>query len=178
MRKVFACPIGPAKSFEPPGHLVMGGQEIAHVIEGVTDLSGRQRAIAPLGQRFGLGELHSQQLMDQRAGPQGIGQPDQPRRDLQIENVAGRLPRPQPAQPHLFAAGVNDDQVLRIDHQTPKGIERTHHQRIDEIKTLRRGDLHQTEMRMVGIFADKLGIEAEAAAGSQLRSRRLIRPVW
>ena len=32
-----------------------------------------------------------------------IGQPDQSSRELEVEQVAGRLPGPQPAQPHFLA---------------------------------------------------------------------------
>ncbi len=53
-----------------------------------------------------------------------VGKPDQPGRDLQVEEVGGDLTRPHPAQADLFAPGMDDDHARRVQEQFPEGLER------------------------------------------------------
>src|SRR5579884_1677098 len=68
---------------------------------------------------------------------------------------------------------MNDDHTGRIDDELPESIERSSRQWIDEVETIRRRNLHQTQARMVGILADKLCIEAETGTFRQLSTTGL-----
>lgn len=115
----------------------------------------------PFGERLALGHLHAEHLMDQRCIAERISPSRQASRQLQIEEIAGRASGPQPAQPHFFAAGMDDDDARRIDDELPKAIDRSSRQRIDEIEASGRRHLHQAQARMVGVLAYKLRIESE-----------------
>src|SRR5579871_5709466 len=95
---------------------------------------------------------------------------DEPGRNLQIEQIARRPPRPEMTQPHLLAAGMDNHCMRGVDHDIPKAVERSHGHRVDEEELLGSGDLDQTETRMVGLFADEFRIEAEGRTRGQVRA--------
>ncbi len=100
--------------------------------------------------------------------PKRVVQPNQARGNLQIEQVSRRLPAPQMAQPYLFAAGVYDNLIGRIDHDFPECVQRPHCERIDEEQLFFRGDLDQAQLRMIAFLADELGVQSKMSAGRQM----------
>ena len=105
----------------------------------------------------------SQELIDQRAVPKRIGQADQAGGDLQVEPVCRRFPAPAPAHANLLAPGVNDHRAGRIDQHAPKRFERPGAQRVDQTQRRRRRNLDQAQARLIGVFADEFGVEADHA---------------
>jgi hypothetical protein len=88
---------------------------VAHVIESVADLLGRERSVAPLRAGLRLGELDAEKLTDQAGVPQRVRETDQPGGDLEVEEVARGPAGPEAAQAHFFPAGVDHDLVGGID---------------------------------------------------------------
>jgi len=80
----------------------------------------------------------------------------------------------QPAHADILAAGVHDDRPRRIGDQLPEAFERAgvRSERVDQIKPLGRCDLNQTEVRMIRVLADKLGVEAERRTGRDVIAAR------
>ena len=132
----------------------------------------RQGALAPLGQRFTLGELHAEDLTDQVSVAQGIGLADKPGGELQVEQVARRLSCPAAAQAHFLPAGVDHHCSRRVDDESPELIERPGAERVDQEKTFRRCHLHQAQPRMVDVLADRARtVRKEKNAVSRLLRR-------
>ena len=114
--------------------LLDSARQVADVVERVLDLLVRQGPRAPLGQCFALGQPCLQQASDQI----GRGPSDRAARPGRRRS-AGRTGSPAPtarhlAEPHLLAAGVDDDGMARFDHLLPERLERFEGERIDEVE--------------------------------------------
>ena len=111
--------------------------------------------------------MDAKYLADQRAVAERVGHSHQPGGDLKVKEVARRLSGPEPAEPHLLAAGVDDDDAAGVHDKVPEGVERPRRKRVDEKEPIRCGRLNETQARVIGVFADELGVEAEMRMGGE-----------
>jgi hypothetical protein len=93
--------------------------------------------------------------------PQGIRQPDQTGGDLQVKEITRRLSGPKTTQTNLLAASMHDHESSGIDYQFPKIRQRPGRQGVDQDQPIFGRYLHQTQVGMVTILADKLGVETQ-----------------
>ena len=167
-RCVLVEPCATLQRVELRGKVAIQRIEMQHVVGGVFQLRGRQRAPQPVRAGLALGQGDAEALLHQALVAHAATDAGECGGDLGVEqrrrhDPAGALERNQ-----VFAGAVHDLEHARIGEQWRQRGAHAGHQRVDQQDIHPSGSrvahrqLHQRQLRPVGAFADEFGIDADA----------------
>jgi len=150
--------------------------QVDHVVGGVLELRFRQGPAQPVRARLAFFQRDAGDLLDEFLVAEARAEPGHRRRDLGIEQ--GRWHDAAAAQQGLqvLAGAVHELGDRRILQQGPQGIRNAGRGGIHEQDFAGDRQLHQRQLRVVGPFANELGVERDQGMpgpGLQAGAKRL-----
>ena len=123
---------------------------------------GRTVARVPLGDVLAIKLALAAPITKDR-----IFHPAESGRQLCIEQSRDRLFGEPITESRLFSRGMCDHGLPRLDQQVPKRSRRRHTQRVDDRQSITGSNLNQTQLRLISIFGNELGIKCNDRRISQ-----------
>ncbi len=81
--------------------------------------------------------------------------------NLNIEQISGTAADGIEGEAEFFAAGMDDGVVIGLGEDFPKTIERAGSEGVDDAEARGGADLHEAELRAVGVLGNEFGIETD-----------------
>ena len=143
-------------------HALVDARQVAHVIFGIRELLGVERAARPVREALGLGEVNARVALHKRAVAQLHAVAQEGGSELRVEHRLGNAAK----------RAVNDLEILgaRVDHLDDRGVaeELGHGRQILKYEGVhgrdvigRGGELDEAETRVIGALAQELSVDGE-----------------
>src|SRR5690606_13857455 len=130
-----------------------------HVVERVVERRARQRPAAPVRARKAFAELDADEAREQVLKPDLRREAEQARGDLRIDEPRRQAPRSLPDDLEILARAVNEPGRGRAEERAVKRLEVEGCQAVDGCDRVRGRELHEAELRVIGLLADELRVD-------------------
>ena len=142
-------------------------QQIAHVVGGIAQLPFAQRAAAPVGAGVALLQHHAGKFAHQAGVADLVTVAEQGGGDLGVEHRAGQVAAQVEKDLQILPRGVHHQGHGGVVEDVQQRVDVLQRQRIDAGDQFVAGDLDQTELGVIGLFAQEFGIQRQRLAAAQ-----------
>ncbi len=147
-------------------------QQIADVFQGVVDLRIAQRPSAPVGALLALDDLLAEEAADQRTVGGGKLVAAESGGNLHVEHALRQGVHRAQQEIDLLATGVEHRHPVARNQRLPKRAD-IYRLGINHRRVIGRDDLHQAQLRIIGVLGDKLSVKAHDRRVGQLVAQAL-----
>src|SRR5262249_40396421 len=146
------------------GETVSQIKQVADVIECVLELRRRKRPVAPVGACLTSRKARGENLTNQIDKRKGVTQPDEPSRDLNVEDPLREGAGFQVADSQVLSGGMHHDFDRGIVHESPKWAKVSNGKRIDHREAVASRKLQQAQDRLERLLGNELSVESKPAS--------------
>ncbi|MDH3418511.1 MAG: hypothetical protein OEM78_03495 [Gammaproteobacteria bacterium] len=133
--------------------------QATHVVARVLDRRAGERSAAPVSSRVALVELDAEHIGDDVLQAYLRGIANQSRRDLRVDERGRQSLCVLKDDLEILPTAVHDPRALVAQQAVVQGAEIDVGETIDAGDRIASRDLNQTQLRVIGLLADELGVE-------------------
>ena len=134
---------------------------MAHVLERVVHLRGRQRPATPVRACEALAERDVHRALEQRLEAELRRPADERRADLRVDETRRQPRRALPDHLEILARAVQHPGPVGAEQPLEQRREVERRETVDARRVLAGRDLDQAQLRVVGLLADELRVDRD-----------------